>query len=182
MTECSPRLFDHDAEIVRIGEGLLVRTLPRADWTHEAHVAATIYLLTHRPDIDLDADLPDIIRNYNESVGGVNSDSEGYHETMTRVFLHGARLFVAEADEAEPLHELVNELLLSPMGKRDWPLQFYSPERLFSVEARQAFIPPDKAALPYLGAVRMWSSTFLARTSIGTLPPITTASLNALMS
>ena len=28
----------------------------------------------------------------------------------------------------------------------------------------------------------MWSSTFFASTSIGTLPPITTASLNALMS
>ena len=43
-------------------------------------------------------ELPDIIRRYNESVGGVNSDTEGYHETITRVFLHGVRLFLAEAD------------------------------------------------------------------------------------
>ena len=148
MTEYSPRLFHDDAEIVRIGEGLLARTLPRADWTHEAHLAATTYLLTRRPDVDIDRQLPGIIRGYNESVGGVNSDSEGYHETITRVFLHGARLFLAEADTAQPLHELVNELLLSPMGKRDWPLRFYSPERLFSVEARRDFIPPDLAALP----------------------------------
>ncbi len=55
----------------------------------------------------------------------MNSDSEGYHETITRVFLHGVRLFLAEADPSEPLHELVNELLLSPMGRRDWPLRFY---------------------------------------------------------
>ena len=55
----------------------------------------------------------------------MNSDSEGYHETITRVFLHGVRLFLAEADPGEPLHELVNELLLSPMGRRDWPLRFY---------------------------------------------------------
>ena len=78
----------------------------------------------------------------------MNSDSEGYHETITRVFLHGVRLFLAEANLREPLHELVNQLLLSPMGRRDWPLRFYSPGRLFSVEARRNFIPPDLAALP----------------------------------
>jgi hypothetical protein len=148
MTDHSPRLFKSDAEIVRIGEGLLARTLPRPDWTHEAHLAATTYLLTRRPDVDIDRDLPGIIRGYNESVGGVNSDSEGYHETITRLFLHGVRLFFAEASAHEPLHELVNELLLSPMGRRDWPLRFYSRERLFSVAARRDFIAPDVAAFP----------------------------------
>jgi len=148
MTEYRPRLFTTDAEIERIGEGLLARTLPRSDWTHEAHLAATTYLLTRRPDVNIDDELPGIIRRYNESVGGVNSDSEGYHETITRVFLHGVRLFLAEADPSESLHELVNELLLSPMGRRDWPLRFYSGERLFSVEARRHFVPPDLAALP----------------------------------
>jgi len=148
MTEYSPRPFHNDAEIVHIGEGMMARTLPRPEWTHEAHLATTTYLLTRRPDIDIDNQLPGFIRRYNESVGGVNSDSEGYHETITRVFLHGIRLFLAEADPKEPLHELVNELLLSPMGRRDWPLRFYTPARLFSVEARRNFIPPDIAALP----------------------------------
>jgi hypothetical protein len=148
MTEYRHRFFRSDAEIEHIGEGLVARTLPRPEWTHEAHLAATTYLLTRRPDINLDKELPGIIRRYNESVGGVNTDIEGYHETITRVFLHGVRLFLAEADLREPLHELVNELLLSPMGRRDWPLRFYSAERLFSVEARRHFVPPDLAALP----------------------------------
>jgi hypothetical protein len=148
MTEYSPRLFHSDAEVAHIGEGLVARTLPREEWTHEAHLAATTYLLLRRPDIDLDVDLPGLIRRYNESVGGVNSDSEGYHETITRVFLHGVRLFLSGADAAAPVHELVNELLLSPMGRRDWPLRFYSRSRLFSVEARRQFIAPDIAALP----------------------------------
>ena len=148
MTDYSPRLFETDAEIIRLGEGLLARTVPRSDWTHEAHLAATTYLLTRRPDIDLDAELPGIIRSYNESVGGVNDDTQGYHDTITRVFLHGVRLFLSEADPRTPLHDLVNALLLSPMGKRDWPLRFYSPDRLFSVEARRAFVTPDLRALP----------------------------------
>ena len=148
MTEYRPRLFHSDAEIEHIGEGLLARTLPREEWTHEAHLAAATWLLLKRPDIDVDEELPDIIRHYNESVGGVNSDTEGYHETITRAFLRGVRLFLEEADPEEPLHELVNELLLSPMGRRDWPMRFYSPERLFSVEARREFVPPDVAAFP----------------------------------
>ena len=148
MTDHHPRLFESDAAISRIGEGLLARTLPRPDWTHEAHLAATMYLLTGRPDIDLDRQLPDIIRRYNASVGGVNDDTQGYHETITRLFLHGVRLFLRDADRDAPLHEQVNKLLMSPMGRRDWPLRFYSAERLFSVEARRDFVPPDCEPLP----------------------------------
>jgi hypothetical protein len=148
MTEYRPRLFTSDAEIEHLGEGLLACTLAREEWTHEAHLAATTYLLLRRRDVDLDRELAGIIRRFNESVGGVNDDAQGYHETITRVFLHGVRLFLAEADTREPLFDLVNQLLLSPMGRRDWPLRFYSPELLFSVEARREFVPPDLAALP----------------------------------
>lgn len=148
MTEFSVRHFDSDEAVARVGEGLLARTLPRPEWTHEAHLAATTYLLLKHPEIDVDVELPGLIRRYNESVGGVNSDSEGYHDTITRAYLHGIRLFLSEADTAEPIHELVNELLHSPMGKRDWPLRFWSRERLFSVEARRGFVPPDLAAMP----------------------------------
>lgn len=148
MTDYTPRLFHSDAEVEHLGEGLLACTLSREEWTHEAHLAATTYLLLRRPDVDLDEDLPGIIRRFNESVGGVNNDTEGYHETITRVFLRGVRMFLSEADINEPLHELVNELLLSPMGRRDWPLRFYTPPHLFSVEARRTFVAPDVAVFP----------------------------------
>jgi len=148
MTMFPVRHFDSDEAVARVGEGLLSRTLPRPEWTHEAHLAATTYLVLRHPEIDLDVELPGIIRRYNESVGGVNSDSEGYHDTITRAYLHGIRLFLSEADSGEPIHELVNDLLHSPMGKRDWPLRFWSRDRLFSVEARRGFVPPDLAAMP----------------------------------
>jgi hypothetical protein len=148
MTEYRPRFFKSDAEIIHLGERFLARSLPKEEWTHEAHLATTTWLLLRRHDIDVDYELPGLIRRYNESAGGVNSDTEGYHETITRVFLAGVRLFLSEADPNEPLHELVDELLLSTMGRRDWPLRFYSRDRLLSVEARRKFIPPDLAALP----------------------------------
>ncbi|WP_353204763.1 hypothetical protein [Sphingomonas sp.] len=144
----APRLFPDNAAIVRIGEGLLDRTLPRADWTHEAHIAATTWLVRDRPDIAVDRRIAAIISAYNVAVGGVNDDSGGYHDTITRAYLAGVRAHLAPRDAAEPLVACVNALLKSPAGFRDWPLRFYSRAVLFSVAARRGFVPPDLAPFP----------------------------------
>ena len=148
MTEFPVRHFLSDEAVAHVGEGLLSRTLPREEWTHEAHLAATTYLALRHPEIDLDTELRGIISSYNESVGGKNTDTEGYHDTITRAYLHGIRLFLEEADRSRPIHELVNELLMTPMGRRDWPLRFWSKELLMSVEARRDFVEPDLRAMP----------------------------------
>jgi len=148
MTEFPVRHFLSDEAVAHVGEGLIGCTLPREEWTHEAHLAATTYLVLKRSEIDLDVELRGIISRYNESVGGVNSDTEGYHDTITHAYLRGIRLFLEEADARRPIHELVNELLMSPMGRRDWPLRFWSKERLMSVEARRGWVSPDLAVMP----------------------------------
>lgn len=150
MTDHSPRLFSTDAEIVRIGEGLLDRSLPRADWTHEAHLAACLWLLRERPDIDVPARIRTIISTYNEAVGGVNDDTQGYHDTITHCFVRAVSMHLVECSPEMRLADTVNALLLSPRGRREWPLGFYSRERLFSVEARRNFVQPDLVALPDL--------------------------------
>ncbi len=99
MTEYPVRHFLSDEAVAHVGEGLLARALPREDWTHEAHLAATTYLVLRHPEIDLDAELPGIISRYNESVGGRNTETEGYHDTITRAYLRGIRLFLEEADD-----------------------------------------------------------------------------------
>ena len=146
-TEYKPRLFARDEEIRAIGEGLLARTLPRAAWTHEAHLAACLWLLSERPDIDVDAEIAGLIRRFNESVGGVNDDHGGYHDSITRAYVAGVRLFLRETVETG-LAARVNALLLSDVGRRDWPLRFYSRDLLFSVPARRGFVEPDLAPLP----------------------------------
>lgn len=137
-----PRTFADDAAIRRIGELFLDRRLAKAEWTHEAHLATGAWLIIERPDVDPERDLPDLIRGYNESVGGVNSDSEGYHETITQAYIRGVRSAL-ERSEGRGLADRVNALLKEPEGRRDWPLRFYSPERLFSKEARLGFVEPD---------------------------------------
>ena len=92
-----PRLFARADDIRAIGEAMLACTLPKADWTHEAHLSTCAWLLLERPDIDIDDEIGGLIRRYNVSVGGVNDDHQGYHETITRVFVAGARDFLARS-------------------------------------------------------------------------------------
>lgn len=146
MPDYPIRLFVDAEDVRRIGNGLLDCTLPRADWTHEAHLAACLWLLTERPDILPERDLPVLIRRYNESVGGVNDDTQGYHETLTQLYISGVRRFLAETG-ARGLVERVNALLASATGARDWPLRFYSREVLFSAAARRGWVAPDLAPL-----------------------------------
>ena len=147
MNSFDIRLFHDDASIVAIGEGLLAATLPRAAWTHEAHLAACSWLVRDRANIDIERELPGIISAYNVASGGVNDDTQGYHETITQVYIAGVRAYLAEVATDLPLYEAVNRLLLSPRGTRDLPLRFYSKELLFSAQARRTFVAPDLVGL-----------------------------------
>lgn len=145
MTDHSIRLYADAAEIRRVGEAMLACTLPKEGWTHEAHLSTCLWLIVERPDVLPERDLPGLIRRYNESVGGQNTDTAGYHETITQLYIRGVRAFLATREGGDLL-VLVNGLLESPLAPRDWPLRFYARERLFSVEARRGWIEPDIAA------------------------------------
>jgi len=146
MTDHPIRFFDSDAAIRRVGEGLLARNLPKPEWTHEAHLAACAWLVLERPDVTPETDMPGIIRSYNEAVGGVNDDTQGYHETLTQLYILGVRRFLSTC-EADGLLAKVNALLASDMAPRDWPFRFYSRELLFSVSARRGWVEPDLAPI-----------------------------------
>lgn len=141
-----PRLWPDDEAIREVGERFLARTLPKPEWTHEAHISTTCWIIVERDDILPERDLPDLIRRYNESVGGVNSATEGYHETITQLFIRTLRGTLA-ASEGQGLAARVNAVLLAPEGRRDWPLHFYSREALFSKAARFGWVEPDLAPL-----------------------------------
>lgn len=147
MTDHPIRLFTDDAAIAAVGEHFLACTLPKSEWTHEAHLGTCAWLILRRPEIAVERDLPDLIRRYNTSVGGVNDDHQGYHETITQVSIIGVRGVLA-GREGDGLVASVNAVLADAVGRRDWPLRFYSRERLFSVPARRGFVEPDLQALP----------------------------------
>lgn len=139
--------FASDAEIEEIGLGMLDHTLPKARWTHGAHFATALWLITRRPDISPERDMPDLIRTYNVSVGGENTDTAGYHETITQASLKAARAFLAGLPEGVALHEACNRLMAGPLGDKTWPLTYWSREVLFSVKARREWVEPDLRAM-----------------------------------
>jgi hypothetical protein len=140
--------FTSDGENIAIGHGLVTRTLPKSEWTHAAHFAATLWVLAHHPDWDAARTMPELIRAYNEATGVSNSDTSGYHETITQASIRAARAFLVERREM-PLYEVCNALMESPLGKSDWILTYWSRERLFSVEARREWVEPDLLGLKF---------------------------------
>jgi hypothetical protein len=139
--------FTSDADIERIGRGLVDRSLPKSEWTHAAHFAAAFWLLRH-PDMDAVRDMPGLIRAYNEATGVSNTDTTGYHETITLGSLRAARAWLAARPHAR-LYEALEELLASVYGRSEWPLTYWSKEVLFSVAARRAWVEPDLRPLPF---------------------------------
>ena len=91
--------------------------------------------------------MPGLIRAYNESTGVANTDSEGYHHSITVFYLAVIADFCREQRELAP-HERVTALLASPLADKNYPLTFYSRELLFSAAARRDWVAPDLKPLP----------------------------------
>ena len=138
-----PPLAPSEAEIARIGESLLDRTLPQKQWTHAAHCIACLYLMLRRPDIDVAKSLPGIIWRYNEATGTPNNDQDGYHETITRFYIQAIAAYLARLPSGRPLAEIVAGFLASSFAARGFPLRYWSKDRLMSVEARLVWVEPD---------------------------------------
>jgi hypothetical protein len=140
--------FASDDEIAAIGRGVLDLSLPKSRWTHESHFAAALWLISCRKDLDASRAMPGFIRAYNEATGVANTDTDGYHETITQASLRAARSFLLE-DPARSLFATCNALMASPLGKSDWLLAYWTRGRLFSVEARRKWVEPDLRPLPF---------------------------------
>jgi hypothetical protein len=142
-------IYASEAEIHRIGEEFLACTLPRDAWTHAAHFAASLWLMRYRPDLDAPREMPRLIRAYNESVGRVNDDHGGYHETITLASLRALRGVLDANPPGMPVYEIVNALMASGLGNPNWLLEYWSRDLLMSVEARRQWREPDLKSLPF---------------------------------
>lgn len=124
-----------------ITAGLLDASLPQAAWTHAAHVHAAHVLCTrHGSDRALEI-MRDAIPRLNEAHGVANSDSGGYHETLTVFFVAAVGDCV---DRGLQTRETLEAL------PRDAPLACWSREVLMSVEARRTYVAPDRSTPGFL--------------------------------
>ena len=141
--------FTSETEIHRIGLGLIDRSLPKPEWTHAAHFAAALWLMRCRPELEASVRMPDFIRAYNAATGVANTDTSGYHETITQASLRAARAELDRYSASTPIFEIANALMASPLGRPDWLLAYWSNARLFSSEARKRWCDPDVQPFPF---------------------------------
>jgi hypothetical protein len=116
------------------------RTLPKSEWTHTAHVVVCWATVARLGAGSALAHLRTAIPLYNEATGTPNSDTDGYHDTITCYYVAAVGALAGR-----PL----DEVLADPSCSRTAPLDYWSRERLLSVEARRAWIEPDLQPLPW---------------------------------
>lgn len=129
-----------DAETQRVFAGFCNRTLPKIEWTHEAHVRVCWATLTDRTVDDSICFLRDGIRAYNVATGVANTPTDGYHETLTVYFVR--TIAAIDADTVE-------QVIDAPDVATTAPLRHWSRELLFGRAARAAWVEPDLAPLPW---------------------------------
>ena len=132
-------------EAEKLVEGFTQCTLSKNDWTHESHLIAGLYMLAHHGDRALDEMRPRVMR-FNLSVGGVNDDQNGYHETLTVFWLWAIReMFADDNGKVVWDQEALDDLLFDEnLADRNMWQEFYAKETMMSVAARRGFVQPDR--------------------------------------
>ena len=117
-------------------------TLPKDAWTHEAHLIVGLWHVERYGAVEALERLRLSIRRLNDAHGTPNSDTRGYHETITTAYVQLLDAFRSR-HQAATVEECVGLLLDSPVARPDLLFGYYSRERLLSVDARHAWVEPD---------------------------------------
>ena len=141
--------LDTDEKIESLAHSALEAALPRAEWTHAAHFALALWVLRYRAELGTPEEFREIILRLNGFHGTPNTDSEGYHHTITIASLSAARHILSADGADEPLASVLGALINSEYGRADWILAYWSRELLFSVDARRGWVAPDLRELPF---------------------------------
>lgn len=142
----------------RIVREFLSCTLPKQEWTHEAHLRVGLWHSLHYSPSESLVRLRQSIKRYNIACGVENTDSQGYHETITRFYVLLIARFVetniqlvnkiviTPSNEIVNIDLLANELIKS-YGDRSLIFKYYSRDRLMSRTARIEWLEPDLMCL-----------------------------------
>jgi len=119
--------------------------VPAKEWTHAAHLVVGLWHVHRYGAMDALVRLRTGIRRLNESHGGVNSTTNGYHETITAAYVQLLTQYLDRRGTDMPLEMQALDLLAGPLAVRDMLFTFYSHDRLMSTTARLEWLEPDRA-------------------------------------
>ena len=126
-----------DAFIAAFEDG----SLPKGRWTHGAHILTGACYVHALGEVAAIARMRERVAAYNVAVGGQNTETGGYHETVTVLWikiLSGFRGEYPELGRAEFAVLAVDHFV----GQRDILRRYYDYDVVGSVEARRQWVPP----------------------------------------
>jgi hypothetical protein len=129
-----------DAEVADLVARFEDCTWPYEQWTHRAHLAVAVSYLRQLPfPVALDR-VRDRIQIYNRTRGS----GEGYHETITVVFMRAIADYLKRVPDLGAARTLAVVVRAFDMA---WVKRYYSEERLASAGAKTGWVEPDLRAL-----------------------------------
>ena len=121
--------------------------LPHAEWNHGAHLTVAFWYLSRIDRAQATERIRSGIIHYNDCEGTANTETSGYHETLTLFWIGVVARFLVEADSKQSQLDGVNQLVETYARRRGLWRDYYSFDLIRSVEARQKWIEPDRGTL-----------------------------------
>jgi hypothetical protein len=117
------------------------RTLPKSEWTHEAHLTVALwYIHTYEFD-DAVCRLKLGIILLNNFHGTENTKDSGYHETLTIFWAQVISIYL-RLNTSKDIEGLTANFLKSALASRSLPFKFYGKRELLSSNFRAIYKEP----------------------------------------
>lgn len=117
-------------------------SLPKEAWTHEAHFIMAFFYCMQHPVCKATEMISEGIKKYNLSVGGSNTDTSGYHETITLFYSSTVCNYII-CNRINSINDnSIKALLAQSFIKKDYLNHFYTKEQIDSVSARKHWEKP----------------------------------------
>lgn len=135
-----------DAEITVFLSAFERCTLPKAEWTHAAHLLTGACYVHAMGEEAATAAMRTNVSRFNESVGGKNTETSGYHETVTVAWIKMLAALHARS-KTLPREEFAALAVAHFAPQRDIFKRHYDFDLLQSTPARVGWIEPNLAPL-----------------------------------
>jgi hypothetical protein len=117
--------------------------LTREAWTHGAHVGVCAYYAFDHDEAATLGIMRPGIRTFNESIGGQNTATSGYHETITRLWVMAIAAHL-RANPAQNRWEASRSAVARFMSPGELLRQCYSFDVIADTRARAEWVRPDR--------------------------------------
>jgi hypothetical protein len=144
MPAALPPIYRSSDEIAQLVRAFEDGSLAPSQFNHHAHLTVALWYLARLPFDEAAATMRSNIQGF----AARHQHSQLYHETITMFWIRLLRHVLDTAGPNTPFPEVVHQALAT-FGSMQPFFRHYTQERAFSPEARQQWVEPDLAPLPF---------------------------------